>query len=225
MTIDYQWLYDYALRRKSSIAELEAALPKALDKAQLSAIPDDRYLSLMTQRVFRAGLRHAMVDARWPAFEDAFWGFEPEKMVLLSAEHIEQHMQNKRLIRHLGKLKSIPRNARMILEARVEYGSFGRFLAQWPSSDIIGLWRYLMRNGYQLGGRSAPGFLRMAGKDTFMLTDDVVAALIAQGVVDKQPTSQADLKQVQQAFNQLQSDSGRPLCQLSAMLALTVNPR
>lgn len=223
MAINYQWLYEYALRRVGSITELEDYLPKPASVDELIARSDDRYLSLMTQRIFRAGLRHAMVDARWPVFEEVFWGFVPKKMVLLSAEHIEGFMQDKRLIRHLGKLKSIPRNAQFILDISHEYGGFGQFLAQWPSTDIVGLWRLLMKRGYQLGGRSAPGFLRMAGKDTFLLTDDVVAALIAQGVIDKQPTSQADLKQVQQAFNQLQADSQRPMCQLSSMLALTVN--
>ncbi|MNN94368.1 hypothetical protein D3C81_2129780 [compost metagenome] len=63
----------------------------------------------------------------------------------------------------------------------------------------------------------------MAGKDTFIPTDDVVAALKAQGIVDKAPTSQRDLATVQAAFNQWQEQSGRPLCQLSMMLAWTVN--
>src|SRR5690606_6603682 len=177
--IDYQWMYEYALRRKGSITELEECLPQPASEQELLALSDAEYLSLITRRVFRAGLRHAMVDARWPAFEEAFWGFEPEKMVLLSAEHIEQHMQDNALIRHLGKLRSIPHNAQMVLDLSAEYGSFGRFLAQWPVSEITGLWRLLMQRGYQLGGRSAPGFLRLAGKDTFLLTTDVVAALIA----------------------------------------------
>lgn len=223
MAIDYQWLYEYALRRKGSISELENCLPQPATEQELIARTDDRYLSLMSQRVFRAGLRHAMVDARWPVFEEVFWGFDPEKMILLSAEHIERHMQDERLIRHLGKLKSIVRNAQMILDIRQTHGSFGQFLTQWPSTDSVGLWRLLHRRGYQLGGRSAPGFLRMAGKDTFLLTDDVVAALIAQDVIDRRPTSQADLKLTQAAFNQLHEHSGRPFCQLSTMLALTVN--
>jgi 3-methyladenine DNA glycosylase Tag len=74
-----------------------------------------------------------------------------------------------------------------------------------------------------LGGLSAPRFLRMVGKDTFIPTDDMVAALKAQGVIDKAPTSQKDLAQVQAAYNQWHAESGRPLCQLSVMLAHTVN--
>ena len=220
---DFQWMLEYGINRFGSLKVLEARLPQPATKAQLLAVPDDRYLSLIALRVFRAGLRHSVVDAKWPNFEEVFWQFNPEKVVLLSAEHIERLMQDTRIIRHLGKLKSVPRNAQMLLDIRHEFGSFGAFLAQWPEDDIVGLWRYLAKHGHQLGGLSAPRFLRMAGKDTFVLSDDVVAALVAQDIVTKRPTSQRDLALVQEAFNAWQAQSGRPLCQLSMLLALTVN--
>lgn len=220
---DYQWMLEFGLNRFGSLAALEARLPTPASATQLQALSDDRYLSLIARRVFRAGLRHSVVDAKWDNFEEVFWGFDPEKVVLLSAEHIERLMQDTRIIRHLGKLKSVPRNAQMILDVRQEHGSFGAFLAQWPVEDIVGLWRYLVRCGHQLGGLSAPSFLRMAGKDTFVPTRDVVAGLIAQNIVTKQPTSQRDLAAVQEAFNVWRAQSGRPLCQLSVLLALTAN--
>src|SRR5690606_33109151 len=154
-------------------------LPQPASEQELLALSDAVNLSLITRRGFRAGLRDAVVDAGWPALEEAFWGFEHGNVDVLSAAHSERHVQDKALIRHLGKLRSIPHNAQMVLDLSAEYGSFGRFLAQWPVSEITGLWRLLMQRGYQLGGRSAPGFLRLAGKDTFLLTTDVVAALIA----------------------------------------------
>lgn len=220
---DYRWLHEYCLNRFGSAAELEARLPQARSAEELRAVGDDRYLSLLSLRVFRAGLKHSLVDAKWPAFEAVFFGFEPHKVVLMGAEHLERLMQDERLIRHLAKLKSVPRNAQFVLDVAREHGNFGAWLADWPASDITGLWRYLARHGCQLGGLSAPRFLRMAGKDTFIPTDDVVAALKAQGIVDKAPTSQRDLATVQAAFNQWQEQSGRPLCQLSMMLAWTVN--
>lgn len=220
---DFQWMLEYGINRFGSLKALEARLPQPATKTQLISVPDDRYLSLIALRVFRAGLRHSVVDAKWPNFEEVFWQFNPEKVVLLSAEHIERLMQDTRIIRHLGKLKSVPRNAQMLLDIRHEFGSFGAFLAQWPEDDIVGLWRYLAKHGHQLGGLSAPRFLRMAGKDTFVLSDDVVAALVAQDIVTKRPTSQRDLALVQEAFNAWQAQSGRPLCQLSMLLAMTVN--
>lgn len=220
---DYTWLHEYCLNRFGSAAALESMLPEPLSSDALRQIPDDRYLSLIALRVFRAGLKHSLVDAKWPAFEEVFFGFVPEKVALMSAEHLERLMQDTRIIRHLGKLKSVPRNAQFILDVQKERGSFGALIADWPTDDIVGLWKYLAKHGSQLGGLSAPRFLRMAGKDTFVPTYDVVAALQAQKVIDKAPTNLKDLAAVQAVFNRWQEQSGRPLCQLSAMLAHTVN--
>lgn len=220
---DYRWLHEYCLNRFGSAEALEARLPQPRSDGELRSIPDDRYLSLLALRVFRAGLKHSLVDAKWPAFEEVFFGFDPQKVVLMSAEHLERLMQDTRLIRHLGKLKSVPRNAQFVLDVVREKGSFGALIADWPVTDVVGLWKYLAKHGNQLGGLSAPRFLRMAGKDTFIPTDDMVAALKAQGVIDKAPTSQKDLALVQAVFNRWHEESGRPLCQLSVMLAHTVN--
>lgn len=220
---DYKWLHEFCLNRFGSAAELEAHLPVPKTAEQLRQVSDDRYLSTLALRVFRAGLKHSLVDAKWPAFEEVFFGFEPQKVVLMGAEHLERLMQDARIIRHLGKLKSVPRNAQLVLDVATEKGSFGAFLADWPVNDIVGLWQYLAKHGHQLGGLSAPRFLRMVGKDTFVPSNDVVAALNAQGIVDRVPSSQRDRAIVQQAFNQWQAESGRPLCQISMMLAYTVN--
>ncbi len=220
---DYKWLNEYCLNRFGSAKALEAHLPTPKTAKQLEAISADRYLSTMALRVFRAGLKHSLVDSKWPAFEEVFYRFDPEKVVLMGADHLERLMQDARIIRHLGKLKSVPRNAQLILDIEQEHGSFGKFIAQWPVEDITGLWQYLAKHGNQMGGLSSPRFLRMVGKDTFIPTWDVVAALNAQKIVDKVPTSKRDQAIVQQVFNQWQSESGRPLCQLSAMLAYTVN--
>jgi 3-methyladenine DNA glycosylase Tag len=220
---DYKWLHEFCLNRFGSAKALEAMLPQPRSDTELRALSDDRYLSLISLRIFRAGLKHSLVDAKWPAFEEVFFGFDPEKVVLMGAERLENLMQDARLIRHLGKLKSVPRNAQFILDVRREKGSFGALIADWPVSDIVGLWKYLAKHGSQLGGLSAPRFLRMVGKDTFIPTDDMVAALKAQDIIDKAPTSLKDLAAVQAALNQWQAESGRPLCQLSVMLAHTVN--
>lgn len=225
MNLTYQWLHDTVRRRFDSDEAMEAFLPQALAPDELKRKGDDRYLSAMTQRIFQAGMRHSVVDAKWPAFEEAFSGFEPETMVLLSEADLERHMQNERIIRHLAKLRTIPRNARFTLDICQEQGdSFGAFIASWPAVDIIGLWRVLAKHGAHLGGRSGAGFLRLIGKDTFLLTSHVVARLVTAGILTQEPTSQRDLQTVQDAFNALQQSSGRPLCQLSAMLALSIHP-
>ena len=51
---------------------------------------------------------------------------------------------------------------------------------------------------------------------------DVALALIREGVVDKPPSGKGALKKVQAAFNGWMEESGRPLTQISRVLAFTV---
>ena len=217
---DFDWLYNHALEHKGET--LESLLPVPLSNELLAKRPDSEALSLMSLRIFRAGLKHSLVDAKWPAFEKVFFGFAPEKVAMMSDEQLENLMQNDQIIRHWGKIKATRLNAYMVTEIAQQHGGFTQWIAQWPEEEITSLWTQLKKQGSQLGGNSGPYFLRMLGKDTFVLTDDVVAALKAQGVVDKKPTGQRDLAAVQTAFNQWRSESGRPLCQISRLLAYTV---
>src|SRR5579864_2367703 len=121
-------------------AELARRLPKMKSAASLKRVSDDRYLSLMSLRIFRAGLRHDMVDAKWPAFEKAFRGFEPRKVRAMSDEQVEALMGDRHLIRHLGKLKSVHANAAAICDLAEERGGFGAYLAAWPGDQIVQLW-------------------------------------------------------------------------------------
>src|SRR6267143_5681139 len=94
-----------AARTRLGAAALEARLPQPKTPAELAATPDDRYLSEMSRRIFRAGLKHSLVDAKWPAFEEVFHGFEPHGVRAMSDEALEAMLADRRLIRHWGKLK------------------------------------------------------------------------------------------------------------------------
>lgn len=197
--------------------------PSAASRSQLLSFSDDRALSAMTWRIFCAGLKRSVVDSKWPAFEKAFFGFDPEKVTLMSDDHLDRLMQNTDLIRHFGKIKATRVNAFMVLETSGRHSSFSEFLAQWPVEDtVVGLWSYFKKNGAQLGGNSAAYSLRMMGRDSPVLTDDVVTALKVEGVVDKRPTSQRDLRLVQDAFNEWRLESGADLCQISRVLARSI---
>ncbi|MCP4446805.1 MAG: hypothetical protein GY811_15870 [Myxococcales bacterium] len=104
-----------------------------------------------------------------------------------------------------------------------EHGSFGAYLSQWPSEELVGLWGDLHRRGARLGGFTRGLFLRDVGKDTFLLTGDVVRALVGARVINKEPTSKRALSAVQDAFSAWREGSGRPLCQLSKILSCSVD--
>jgi 3-methyladenine DNA glycosylase Tag len=202
---------------------LAARLPAVKTKAALQAVADDRYLSLMSLRVFRAGLKHEMVDAKWPAFEAAFHGFNPRRVRAMSEEAVERLMDDRRLIRHLGKLRSVQANAAAMSEIAAEHGSFAAWLAAWPGSDIVGLWEALAKRFSQLGGNSGAYFLRMAGKDTFILTPAVVTGLNRWEAFAGEPKGKGARAQVQSVFNAWAADTGAPLAHLSVILAVSVD--
>jgi len=213
-----------AAKRHGGAAAVEQGLPPPKSRAALIKLPDDRYLSEMCRRIFQAGLKHSLVDGKWPDFETVFHGFVPARVAKIPDEKLEALMNDKRVIRHWPKLKAVPANARAMVAVAREAGSFGAWLADWPTSEIVGLWAALKDRFVHLGGNSGPYFLRSVGKDSFVLTDDVAAALIAAGVVERKPSGKADLARVQQAFNRWAEESGRPLCQISRILAMSAGP-
>ncbi|GAA5215460.1 DNA-3-methyladenine glycosylase I [Corallincola platygyrae] len=215
-------IYHRAAERKGGERALEFLLGEPLSSAELAHIPDDRFLATITKVIFQSGFVWRVIEDKWPAFEKAFFGFAPEKMVLLNDIHIDRLMQDASIVRNGQKIATVPKNAQMILDVAKQHGSFARFIADWPSDDITGLWLWLKKNGARLGGNSGAYMLRRMGKDTFVLSKDVVAHLVGAGVVDKNPTSQRDLKAVQQAFNQWAEQSQRPLTQISQVIAYSV---
>jgi 3-methyladenine DNA glycosylase Tag len=217
----FQDIFARAAARHGGEEELEARLPRPKTKRQLGAMADDRYLAAMTKSIFRSGFVWRVVEAKWPGFEEAFHGFDPEAVAALGADEVTELAQDKRIIRNRTKIESVLANAELVLEESARHGGFGRFLAAWPGDDVVGLWLHLRQAGKRLGGDTGPMFLREVGKDTFMLRPDVVAVLVAQGVVAKKPGGKRDLAATQDAFNAWHEESGRPLCQISRVLAMS----
>lgn len=215
-------IYQAVAARKGGFAEVEALLPKAASARSLRRRSDDRYLAEMTACVFRSGFVWRVIENKWPNFEAAFHGFDVTSCVMQSDDDVDRLASDTGLVRHRKKIESVRRNAAYMLEVRESHGSFGAYLAAWPREDIVGLWDEMKRRGDRLGGQTGRFFLRFVGKDTPIFSADVIKALIAQGVVDKAPTSKRALAQVQQAMNQWRQESGRDFCQISRILASSV---
>lgn len=211
-----------AVARAGDEASLRADLKQPEPPEGLAMVGDDRYLSLMTRRIFRAGLQHRMVDARWPAFEAAFNGFDLDQTAALDDADIKRLTRDESLIRHPRKLAAVRANAIAMRAIRDEFGSFGVWLARWPEDEIVELWFELNERFSQLGGNSGPAFLRMAGKDTFLLTDWVMAGLRqwqAHPGPFKPKTAQRD---VQVIFNDWADETDEPLSLLSQILSRSI---
>ena len=205
-------------------SNLNERLPKLKSARELTAMADDRYLSLMCLRIFRAGLKHSMVDAKWPAFEDVFLDFDPRRVRMMSDEDLEACLGNKQLIRHWGKLKSVRENAiAMINLIDSRSNGFGRYLADWPGDQIVELWFDIAKRFSQMGGNSGPYFLRMAGKDAFMLTPHVIKSLNEWGAYSGDGKGKGEQRKVQTVLNDWAAESILPLAHISMILAQTVD--
>jgi len=212
-----------AAERHGGAGELVSLLPEPRDAAALRAVSDSEYLSRMSFRVFSAGLRQSMIEAKWPAFEEVFHGFEPRRVRAMSDEELERLMSNDRIVRHWGKIKATRHNAAAMCDIADDAGSFGAWLADWPADDPVGLWEQLGKRFSQLGGNSGPYFLRWVGKDTFVLTGDVSKALVRWGGMEAQPKGKKAARAAQDIMNGWARESGRPLCQVSRILALSMD--
>jgi 3-methyladenine DNA glycosylase Tag len=212
-------IYQRAAERKGGERRLEELLSKPLSKEALAAIPDDRWLAEFTMKVFQCGISWKVVRNKWPQFEEVFFQFKPESLLMLSDEHWEQKAQDPRIIRHLTKVMSIPANAQMILSARPEHDSFAQMVADWPSEQITGLWEHLKKHGKRLGGNTGPYALRQLGVDTFILSSDVEGYLRSYDIIDSGRGTKRALKAASEAFANWQQESGRSLTEISQVIA------
>ncbi|MDY6798293.1 MAG: DNA-3-methyladenine glycosylase I [Pseudomonadota bacterium] len=216
-------IYEQAVIQKGGEIAMRALLPRVAEKGELEAMGDDRYLSEVTRGVFKAGFVWRVIDNKWPGFEAAFDGFVPLYWQQVSPEVLERLSGDERIVRNTRKILTVPENARMIVEASREHGGFGKFLADWPSHDEVGLLLWLKRHGARLGGNTAQYFLRRVGWDGFILSRDVVAALQREALLDASPGSKKGLTQAQQAFNRWHDETGLPYSHLSKILSFTVD--
>lgn len=217
-------IYERAAKRKggevhlNTLIEVPVKTPK-----QLIATQDDRYLAAISKAVFKAGFVWRVIDNKWDGFEQAFWHFNLKRCAWISAEDIECLSQDVRIVRNRQKIFTVQKNATMLTSLVEQHGSVGHFMAQWPEDDLIGLLNYFKSHGARLGGMSCQYFLRSVGKDSFVLSNDVVAALIDAGIIDKTPTSKTALNKVQAIFNQWREESLLGYAQISRVLACSID--
>lgn len=219
----FKSIEDAAVKRKGGRKELNRLLGTPATSAELAAVPDQRYLAQITRCVFNAGFHWRVITAKWPGFEEAFHDFDLGALLTKSPEEWESYLEDTRIIRNWQKIETVYANAVMIDELAAQHGSFAQFYADWPVTDQVGLMKFLHKEGARLGGKTAQWFLRFTGKDSFILTGDVIAALIANGVeTNEKATSQRDLKNIQNAFNHWQQETGKPITHLSKILSYSV---
>ncbi|MBL8582829.1 MAG: DNA-3-methyladenine glycosylase I, partial [Rhizobiaceae bacterium] len=143
-----------AADRKGGDAVLVSLLGPAPDNSAVAAIGDDRVLSAMAQRIFSAGFVWRVIEQKWPGFEAAFLGFEPKRLLFQPDDFWHELASDTRIVRNPQKIRSVRNNAALVERISGEHGGFGRFLAQWPADDQVGLVAWLAKHGSRLGGNT-----------------------------------------------------------------------
>ena len=217
----FEDIYQIAAERKGGADALEALLIRPLPVQNILEVPEDRWLANFAKCIFQAGFSWKVIENKWDGFEVAFDGFDIGRCAFMDDEKFDALLSDKRIIRNGTKIAAVRDNAAFLLELRGE-GGVGQVLGNWPTSDFIGLLDMLKTRGARLGGNTAQVALRFIGRDGFMLSKDVTARLIAEGVIDKPATSKTAMRAVQAAFNTWVDQSGRTLTEISKVLALSV---
>jgi 3-methyladenine DNA glycosylase Tag len=212
-----------AEKRKGGPKALEKLLPAKPNMKALEKLSDDRVLSEMTRRVFSAGFAWSVIEQKWPGFEKAFLGFKPPKLSFQPDDFWHELLSDTAIVRNGAKINSVRENAAFVQEIAREHGSFGKFLAKWPSSDELGLLNLLNKRGSRLGGNTGQMFLRFIGWDGFVTSQDVVACLRDAGLdIAEEVKSKGDLAKVQAQFNVWAVETGLPYVHLSRICAMSI---
>ena len=220
----FEVIHNQAAKRKGGMGELNKLLPELPDREAVAVLPEARFLAEMTRCIFQAGFVWRVIEQKWPDFEDLLHGFNINAILGMQADEWEEIRQDPRIVRNNQKITAIRVNAQFIEDMTLEKGSFARHIADWPESNLVGLFDLLKRRGSRLGGNTGQRFLRNVGKDTFVLTTDVVACLRNSGVkISSYPTSKSDLASVQDAFNQWHKETGLPYTHLSRIAAYSID--
>lgn len=212
-------LYAIAAERKGGAEALEELIP--LPDPKVTEMPEDRWLANLTKCIFQAGFNWKVIENKWDGFEAAFHGFDLDRCAFLHDEDMDRLMADKGIVRNGPKIRTVIENAHFLQGLRDEGGA-GQVLGGWPSEDYIGLLDRMKKDGARLGGMTGQYAMRFAGRDAFILSRDVTARLIAEGVIDKPATSKTAMKSVQAAFNTWMEQSGRGLTEISRVLAFTL---
>ena len=86
------------------------------------------YLDVMSKAVFQSGISWKVVESKWPGTQEAFHGFDAERVAAMSECEIDELASDTRVIRNRRKLEAIVSNAGRMLELESEHGSFRDYL-------------------------------------------------------------------------------------------------
>jgi DNA-3-methyladenine glycosylase I len=108
---------------------------------------DERHLfEMLTLEGAQAGLSWSTILHKREGYRKAFSGFDPAKVARFDARRVERLLANPAIVRNRGKVESTVANAKAVIAAQRELGSFDAYLwsfvggkpirNRWKGGDI-----------------------------------------------------------------------------------------
>jgi DNA-3-methyladenine glycosylase I len=127
---------------------------------------DSAYFENLSRCVFQSGLNWATIASRWPAFREAFEGFEIARVAGYGAGDIARLMGDASIIRNRNKILATLHNAREFERIIKESGSVPAWLDGLDkSNNYQGVIRRISSRFKHVGATSVPLWLYSVGED------------------------------------------------------------
>jgi DNA-3-methyladenine glycosylase I len=105
---------------------------------------DRKLFEMLVLEGAQAGLSWITILRKRKNYRKAFYGFDPERVARLDRRRVERLLQDPGIVRNRAKVESAVRNARVLLDIRDEFGTFGRLCWQFvDGSPRVNRWRSL----------------------------------------------------------------------------------
>src|SRR5216684_3350569 len=110
------------------------------------------YLDVLSKAVFQSGMSWRVVEAKWAGTRDAFYGFDPVRLIDLTPDEVDRLALDTRLIRNRRKIEATIQNAQTLLDLDQQHKGFKRYLESFAnydalSADLIKRFKFLGKTG------------------------------------------------------------------------------
>ena len=106
---------------------------------------DDRHLyELLVLEGAQAGLSWSTILRKREGYRRAFAGFDPERVTRFDERDVERLLADSGIVRNRLKVESAISNARRVLDAQAEHGSFAAYVWSFVDGEpVVGRWSRL----------------------------------------------------------------------------------
>jgi 3-methyladenine DNA glycosylase Tag len=127
---------------------------------------DSAYFENLSRCVFQSGLNWATIASKWPAFREAFEGFEIARVAGYDSVDIARLLGDERIIRNRNKILATLHNAREFERIIKESGSVPTWLDSLDKSNNYNVIIHKSASRFKhVGATSIPLWLYSVGED------------------------------------------------------------